>query len=166
MRFLTGIGSRETPIEIKSIIFDLAEKFAKSGYTLRSGGADGSDKFWEEAYDKCNGKKEIFLPWKNFNNNLSFLFHIPKDAYRVAQSVHPAWHKLSLGAKKLHARNIMQVLGADLKTPSELVICWTKHGDKTGGTRTAIILAERHEIPVFNLAKSKDIDTILKYAIK
>jgi len=44
-------------------------------------------------------------------------------------------------AKKLHGRNVKQVLGDDLKTPSDFLLCWTKEGKDVGGTRTAIVLA-------------------------
>ena len=47
-------------------------------------------------------------------------------------------------------RNVFQVLGADLKTPTEFIICWT---DKYGGTQQALRIAKSFSIPVFNLFK-------------
>lgn len=43
----TGIGSRETPAEILEIFEHLGAWFAKKGYTLRSGHADGADAAFE-----------------------------------------------------------------------------------------------------------------------
>jgi hypothetical protein len=161
MKYFTGIGSRACPIELKSIIFDLCKRLVDKGYILRSGGADGADSFFEEAYDQLKGTKEIYLPWKNFNDNKSELFKVSKEALELASTIHPVWSYCSFGAKKLHGRNCYQVLGYDLKTPSEFVICWTLDGKKAGGTRTAIVLAEKHNIPVYNLAVLKNLDNIL-----
>ncbi len=61
------------------------------------------------------------------------------------------------------ARNSHQVLGADLKSPVDFVICWTPDGCETerqrvwetGGTGQAIALADRWGVPVVNLAHGK-----------
>ncbi len=53
----------------------------------------------------------------------------------------------------MHARNAHQVLGQDLESPSLCVICWTPKGELKGGTRTAIVIAEQNDIPVFNFGK-------------
>ena len=72
-------------------------------------------------------------------------------ALEIAASVHPAWDKCSWWAKQLHARNVYQVLGKDLNTPSDLLVCWTKYGEEVGGTATAIKLAKLHNISVCNI---------------
>ncbi len=166
MSYITGIGSRSTPEEVKPIILSLAEVLVKKGFILRSGGAEGSDSFWEEAYDKFAGQKEIYLPWKKFAKNESPLYRIEKEAFDLASTIHPAWGRLSFGGKKLHARNCYQVLGLDLKTPSSLIICWTKDAEKVGGTRTAIMLAEKYNIPVYNLASKDVVDSIMEICQK
>ncbi len=74
------------------------------------------------------------------------------EARAIAASIHPAWHNCSDYAKGCHGRNIYQVLGRDLKTQVSFVICWTPEGKEIGGTRTAIVLAKRNKIPVYNLA--------------
>ena len=73
--------------------------------------------------------------------------------------------RLSQGALKLHLRNVNQVLGADLNTPSKFLICWAKmdkQGSPIGGTRTAWKIAEKYGIPCFNLAVEEDKNRILK----
>jgi hypothetical protein len=84
-------------------------------------------------------------------------------AKEIAATIHPAWHNCSDYAKGCHGRNVYQVLGEDLKTPVSFVICWTPEGKEVGGTRTAIVLAKRHKIPVYNLALMplKTIEKIL-----
>lgn len=149
--YYTGIGSRETPIAIGLKMSAIAKVLGEKGYILRSGGAEGADTFFEDGVP-LNSEKEIYLPWKKFNNNNSNLFVIDPNAFEIAKSIHPNWKTLSYGAKKLHARNVHQVLGLDLQTPSKFVICWTKKGESVGGTRTAIELARKYNVPVYNLA--------------
>lgn len=143
----TGIGSRETPTELKNDIKTIVEHLNKKGYTLRSGGAPGADSFFEEHAEK----KEIYLPWRGFNGNTSLLFNPTPEAFEMAQKYHPNWGRLSYGAKKLMARNCHQVLGLDLKSPTDFIVCWTKDGKATGGTGQALRMAEDLKIPVYNL---------------
>lgn len=149
-KFYTGVGSRDTPSNILSIFSDLACILSQRGYTLRSGAADGADTAFEYGCDLARGKKEIYLPWRNFMENESEHYHISNAAYKLASETHPAWDKCKTGAKKLHARNCYQVLGINLDTPSDFLICWTKGGEKVGGTRTAIVLAEKFDVAVYN----------------
>lgn len=153
-----GIGSRETPIELKNDIKTIVEHLNKRGYVLRSGGAPGADSFFEE----YSLKKEIFLPWRGFNGNSSLLFNPTPEAFTLAQKYHPNWGRLSYGAKKLMARNCHQVLGLDLKTPVDFIICWTKDGKATGGTGQALRMAEDLKIPVYNLFFKDTLDKIIK----
>lgn len=149
---ITGIGSRETPTEFLERMNRLAIAFARAGWLLRSGGADGADMAFEEAFRSQNGKMEIYLPWKNFNDNPSPLYDVCDRALEMASTIHPAWHNCSQGARLLHGRNCYQVLGKNLNDPSDVVVCWTKDGKPSGGTRTAILLAKSRIVPVINLA--------------
>ena len=47
-------------------------------------------------------------------------------AEQIASSVHPAWDRCNEYARKLHTRNVAQVLGADLKHHVDFLVCWTK----------------------------------------
>lgn len=161
---VTGVGSREITEKYKNRIIEIAKLLDKAGYTLRSGGAEGSDTLFEENMSK----KKIYLPWKNFNGNNSKRYMITKEALELASEIHPAFQYLSQGAQKLHARNCYQVLGYKLNHPSEMVVCYTKDGcnseasstKHTGGTRTAIVLADRNNIPIYNLKNDADYETI------
>jgi hypothetical protein len=115
---------------------------------------------FEEGCDRNLGQKEIYLPWKGFNGSRSPLYTPSPGAYVIAERFHPHYAMLSSAAKKLMARNSHQVLGQDLNTPSEFVVCWTPDGcstrasrtEATGGTGQAIAIADATGIPVFNLA--------------
>lgn len=150
-KFYTGVGSRSTPENILNDMTEIASILEQQGYILRSGGADGADSAFEKGVkDPLN--KEIYLPWWNFNNNHSKMWGVCDRAMEAARLIHPAFIHLSDGGKKLHARNIYQVLGKTMSSPSDFLICWTPEGKLSGGTRTAIKLAELRDIPVYNLA--------------
>jgi len=96
------------------------------------------------------------LPWRGFEGSASTLIVKDKRAFEIAEKYHPYWHNLSDGAKKLQARNSHQVLGADLNTPSDFIICWTKNGKGSGGTGQALRIAKAYDIPVFDAGKYDD----------
>lgn len=148
--YYTGIGSRECPSEICAKMTKLAKYLAGKKYILRSGGADGADKAFEQGV-WVPRLKEIYLPWKGFNGSNSLLFISHPDAEAIAKKYHPRWNDLGSGAKKLHTRNVHQILGKDLKTPSKFVICWTSDGKISGGTGQAMRIAKDMNIPIFNL---------------
>lgn len=162
-----GIGSRITPPDVMDLIQRAARRLSARGYTLRSGGADGADSAFEAGVP-TDGQKEVFLPWKGFNGNTSPFYRCTDEAMDLAASTHPGWKRMGMPAKKLMARNGFQVLGSELRSPVDFVLCWTKDGAEceaergpaTGGTRQAIALASRWLIPVFNL-KNNDALTRL-----
>jgi len=131
------------------------------GLVLRSGGASGADMAFESGV-KDPSNREIYLPWKGFNMNYSNLYGVDNAALEMAAKFHPAWDECSTGARELHARNCYQVLGRDLATPSRFIVCWTKGGKITGGTAQAWRIANANNIPVFNLARDKDLRIILE----
>ena len=73
---------------------------------------------------------------------------------RAAQ-YHPAWHRCSDAARKLHARNGGQILGPELDAPARVVICWTPNGELVGGTAQALRIAADHDVPVINLGDAQ-----------
>ena len=151
-KYYTGIGSRTAPGWALAVAFRLAGQMVKYGYILRSGGADGMDMAFEDGCYNANGESRIYLPWKGFNKNDSPYYNIDDDAMALAQSLHPNWGMLSQGARKLHARNVYQIVGHDWKYPTRCVICYSNEG--TGGTMQAVRLANQMGIPVIDLCTS------------
>lgn len=172
--YYTGIGSRRTPKEILVAFCYLGRELALRNYTLRSGGAEGADSCFEKGCDLVIGEKEIYLPWKGFNNNPSelFIYSNLKEAMQLAEKHHPYFNRLRPAARKLIARDGYQVLGKDLKTPSDFVICWTPGGSGEGGTGQAIRIARAYGIKVCDFGKypieqaMKIADGILTYVDK
>lgn len=140
MRYYAGIGSRETPGDVLVFMHSIAIHLG-SHAILRSGGAKGADRAFEEGCDENDlGKKEIFLAKD-----------CTPEALVMAANYHPAWDRCSEAARKLHGRNCMIMLGRNLDTPVSFVICWTKDGQESGGTGQAMRIALQHKIPVLNL---------------
>lgn len=170
-KYWTGVGSRTIPADITTLMNQIAQQLGKHNYILRSGGADGSDSAFEQGCDIVRGQKEIYLPWKNFNNNKSNLYIIPHKAAEIAAELcGDRWKYLKRPVQYLMSRNVMQVLGQSLNEPSQFLICWTDDGcvdfnqrtKETGGTGQAIALASISHIPIFNLKRKEDIDSINK----
>jgi len=169
-RIYAGVGSRETPEPIQKLMFKIAAILAKRGYILRSGAADGADKAFELGCVSAGGKKEIWLPWKGFNDYEDTGLYPNPGHFAKAEVALSHWAKLTQGAKRLHARNVGQVFGAHLEEPVDFVLCWTPDGattrdqctTKTGGTATAIKLASDANIPVINIAAYEDIQVLEK----
>lgn len=150
MKYYTGVGSRQTPQNICEAMTEAAKNLQQIGLGLRSGAADGADAAFERGVTDPS-MKQIFLPWKSFNNHDSH-FHEPMDrAYDLAAKHHPNWVHLKESVRRLHARNMHQVLGPDLKDHSLFVICWTPEGLIQGGTAMAIRVAQHHSVQILNL---------------
>lgn len=161
----TGIGSRKLPNQYYDLFVRLAQILSNKGYTCRSGGADGADSAFEEGSLLGRRTPEIYLPWKGFNDRNEggrlvhpFEFANWKEAQKIASTIHPYWSNLKSSYKDLHTRNVYQIIGKNLLTPSEFVVCWAEpEGDYVkGGTRTAVVLAKRLSIPVYNFYGKED----------
>lgn len=148
-KFYAGIGSRKTPQDVQEMMTAAAALLSEHDLILRSGGADGADTAFELGADPK--KKEIYLPWKGFNQNPSNIYGVSDEALHVASFFHPNWNNLKTSVRILMGRNSHQVLGPFLKHPVLFVLCWTPNGDGSGGTGQAISLAEANQIPVFDM---------------
>lgn len=164
--FYTGVGSRDITDEEWDNIESVA-KWLAQWFVMRSGKAHGSDSAFESGVDLSEHKdrKEIYIPWAGFEGNEIPGEVIPLDrpdsvnfaiTLKYAREIHPAFDRMKQGGKKLHQRNIHQVLGRDLGNPHPskfLLACSDedKNGDVKGGTRTAWMLAKKFDIPCFNI---------------
>ncbi|QYC52444.1 hypothetical protein [Salmonella phage SSBI34] len=134
----TGIGSRETPPEVISVMEDAGYRLARMGFILRSGKAAGADAAFQRGMQKyhveCHLKQqgctmaEIYIPWKGFKGGegLRDIYDITLETldrsypghadmrWDWVKEVHGGWERLSQGARKLHERNVHQLFGKDL----------------------------------------------------
>lgn len=169
MKF-AGIGSRKTPDQMISTIRELAAEAYSAGWTLRSGAAIGADAAWESAFPDS---KEIFLPWRGYEEHQSSLYQPSETAFKIASELHPGWEYMGKFPRMLMARNVHQILGHDLDDPVKFVACWTPDGCETfnqyyagraGGTGLAIALASMLEIPIYNISNPGRV-YMIKYHI-
>lgn len=117
--------------------------------------------------------KEIYQPWRNFNdietNGITHVVVADKaiisKAEKIASKIHPLWDNMKQGSRKMHTRNMFQVLGSNLDLKSDILICWAPIDGKsiTGGTRSAFELAKRLNIPCYNLIDQETREFFLKW---
>ena len=152
IKYYAGIGSRKTPPDMCAKMTAISTRLQKLGYVLRSGGAGGADKAFEDGVD-------------SFNTRVFRVIYTARDstpeAEKIAETIHPAWHNCNEYARKLHGRNCQIILGKNLTSPVKFVVCWV-NTRCLGGTRTGIVLARRHCIPVFNLFNPADEETLMQ----
>lgn len=167
------IGSRQLEqkqeyFEDIKLCYNVCMRLAQLGVTFTSGlceiGMDGiAQKAYSKAVDLGLAKESQFEVYvvDQYNIRKSTLprRHLAtvrnKDLISetecIASEVHPAWDRCNEWARGMHSRNCHQILGYDLQSPVDVVICWTPDGKIQGGTATAIRIAMKYDIPVFNL---------------
>lgn len=128
------------------------QKYTHLGKTLKGG--EGVLDHWDLPLDEVD--------WR-FPGNQDMRWDWVKE-------VHPAWDKLSPGARKLHERNIHQLFGIDLADAfikqSKFVLYYAledKKGNPKGGTATAVNLAKKTGIRTLNLLHNDNIDILEKF---
>lgn len=153
MPIYAGIGSRKTPSPILEAMTRIAAVLERQNWILRSGGADGADLAFENGVSNP-ANKVVYLPWRSFNNRQDWtgcVWNYMEEHEKIAAEHHPKWDFMRHGVRKLHTRNVAQVLGDDCRSPADAVVCWTPDGRDSGGTGQAIRIALAYKIPVFNL---------------
>ena len=167
------IGSRQLEqkqeyFEDIKLCYNVCMRLAQLGITFTSGlceiGMDGiAQKAYSKAVDLGLAKESQFEVYvaDQYNIRRSTLprKHLAivrnkdliSETERIASEVHPAWDRCNEWARGMHSRNCHQILGYDLQSPVDAVICWTPDGKIQGGTATAIRISMKYDIPVFNL---------------
>ena len=177
------IGSRQLEqkqeyFEDIKLCYNVCMRLAQLGITFTSGlcelGMDGiAQKAYSKAVDLGLAKESQFEVYvaDQYNIRRSTLprKHLAivrnkdliSETERIASEVHPAWDRCNEWARGMHSRNCHQILGYDLQSPVDAVICWTPNGAVVGGTATAIRLSMKAGIPIFNLGRP-DKDKVLE----
>ena len=170
------IGSRQLEqkqeyFEDIKLCYNVCMRLAQLGITFTSGlceiGMDGiAQKAYSKAVDLGLAKESQFEVYvaDQYNIRRSTLprKHLAivrnkdliSETERIASEVHPAWDRCNEWARGMHSRNCHQILGYDLQSPVDAVVCWTPDGKIQGGTATAIRISMKYDIPVFNLGVS------------
>lgn len=168
-RTYAGVGSRETPPVVLQAISALAARLSGRGWVLRTGLSPGADQAFCRGALAGRGAVELYLPWPGFEARalsggprppgVTVLRRPSRAAYALAARFQPRWSALTRPQRALLARDVHEVLGADLASPVRAVICWTADGsldgrgvfaDRTGQT---LRIARGHRVPVLNLSR-------------
>lgn len=151
-KIATLVGSREPPDDISRLAFVIGKNLSNIGVINRTGGAVGMDSNFAKFYNPI-----LIENYRPSNDQYDCIdvsrFDNYQEAYELTERIVPHFEHLDEVQKALHIRNCYQVLGRDLRSPSDILICWCRVscGVPMGGTRTAITLARMHKIPVYNL---------------
>ncbi len=171
-RYWTGVGSSTTPPDVQQTQTKIGECLARAGLILLSGGAVGSD----SAFERGVGDKHLIFYGNTRHKTLHGYASIPRGAGRVLIEDGPLaqraeqivqhvlepdhWRNITRNpfVRNLIRRNVFQVLGPQLNTPTEFLVCWAKpEGDSIhGGTKSAYELARLLGIPTYNLIDGND----------
>jgi hypothetical protein len=178
-KYWTAVGSREVPAAIADLQVLIGACMTSKGYILRSGNANGSDyNFQRGAQSVSPPHCDIYLPWASYNRELNKAgssYITPTDAQMEFAGglledtgVMPYYKSIkSEHAKKMHSRNVYQVIGVydQPREVSRVCIYYApldKDGNVMGGTRTAVGLSKYYEIPTFNLFVESEKAELLK----
>ena len=169
------IGSRELDKKIENHkyinqCYRVAYRLAELNVIFTSGLCkEGMDAYAQRAYSKA--LEEGKVTDKHFEVYVSNQAEIQKSPLpnahlarvmnmakidkitELAESVVGHWHNCGPYARGMHQRNVHQILGYELNDPVDAVICWTPNGNVVGGTATALKLAMKAGIPIFNLGR-------------
>ena len=168
---ITGIGARSTPESICELFTEIGQEIKERGWYVRSGHAEGADVAFERGAKKnCI----VYLPWGGFNKE-QLILGVPRtsplrdEVLEIVYKHEPYAKNLSNGVKLIKSRNVFQVLGEDLNTPSDIVICYTEEGVVEGGTGLAIKVAIDNRIPIINVGDpdtSSHLDEIIQEIVE
>lgn len=167
-KYYAGIGSRNTPPQILSLMTDLASRLEKLKWILRSGGALGADSAFQFGINNPDNQRIYTSNSMYEEGNVS-------DAWASVDRYHPNSRKLNGYVRELMARNYFQIMGKHSGIPSKFIICWTNSyetdeqgliKDASGGTGQAVRIAYANGITVYNLKHKEHLGRVLKFVDK
>lgn len=163
-----GIGNPKAPPNIVAKCTELGKYLDSKNFTLRTGGGNTEV---EEAFEATTENKELFLPWKKFNDKESKISHYDPCIAAIAQKLQPGYEGLEFWRQSFFNRTVGLMLGKNGKSPVRLLICWSQDGVEqakdrlatTGFIGIAISTAAQLRIPVFNLKNEDAVGRIKLY---
>lgn len=146
------VGRRDPMLAATDILRRLGRLIAAHGGVVVSGNAVGSDQAYAVGANAVDpALVELWLPWATYERSAARpgnVVRVVSDprCFRIAAEHHPAWDRLSQGARRLFARNVCIIERADL------VIAFPNHSKiGGGGTGHAMRMAEALQISLADL---------------
>lgn len=146
----------------------VAEYLRDKPFMLRTGGGNTEI---ENVFEKSTDNKELYLPWKNFNQKDSKIFRYDQHICDIARWQQPGYETVPLWQQSFFNRTVGVVLGKDGKSPVRFIIGWSydsvEHAihrtAKTGFIGVAVSVAALLKIPLFNLNNTDAFDRLKLY---
>lgn len=160
-------GNENLPEHPAMIIARIVPLFEKLGFTIRSGGLNGTD----EMVEKVASKTELHLPFKGFNKKESTSQFSNEICKEFARRVDPNIDDLSKVPKAILEKNPRLLFGRYLTAPVQLAIVWSPDGcerhhettPRSGNAGHIVKLATSSGIPVINLNRPDAEQRIMAY---
>ncbi len=174
-----GVGDPQTPDDIQRQMQRIAARLAHLGLRLRTTPMAGAHSAWlagtiaatSLGSQPVRERRELYLPWPSYAHQPQATVSSPtRQAESVARVIYPAYGTHDSAQRAVLATHIHLVLGADLHQPIDLLVCWTAEGAQTQAqadtstpTGIAIGVAQRWNIPVFNLQRPGRVAELFAY---
>lgn len=167
-----GIGNNDAPPEILQKMSLLSATLAAKGWTLRhTGDKDGAAVAFEQG---AGGQAEAYIAWKGFNDRQSEFIpprNVHPEVITLMKQYIPTFDNIKPGAHKVISRAVYAIIGKDLRSPAQFVVCWSADGAESAGEKTAktgfmgmpIALASNLKMPVFNLQKPDAMERLNRF---
>lgn len=172
MKTFAAVGRFSTSRNVIPIMSKILEPLSEKQYIMNTGGASGADDMFAEVYSGVFDKTvNIFLPWNGYNGiftnrNSSIIKNVfdsvPKRAFEIAESVDENWQNRTEATKGLYARNALIYLGSNLLSPVDFAIYFDDVPEyKDSGTQRGLRIAEKYNIPCFNVYDADSFDKVM-----
>lgn len=148
-----GLGSRVIPPEYQSACRHVAYVAAMYHVILRTNTNAGTSAVFEDSCFRCQGTRQIYLPYEGFNKRRHGVSALTGEHYEVASRAHPNWSACNQCAKKIHANTVSMLLGDNLNDKAGVLLTYTEKGIAQGSSGFAIHLAKGYDIPIINAGK-------------
>lgn len=162
--FVAAVGSREIRESEAETIVSIGKAIVANGHILKSGNAPGSDQKYAIGGNSVNPQKVyLYLPWKAFEKQYIVkgnivTYNIEQDDINLAKEACPYWSNLTIGQKKLMARN------SKIISQSHVVIARMNHGKANGGgTGHACRIADILKIKVIDISIENGPEEAFEY---
>ena len=158
------IGRRQITPEQRDSLEMIGAWVLEAGFLLSTGNAPGSDQAFARGANRIDPHRVVLhLPWPRFESdsickgNRVLVAGECRKYASVAETHHPAWSRLSQGARKLMTRNVSIVdsVVAVIALPNP-----ERAGD--GGTGQGMRVARAAGIPVIDLARRLNLELLGK----
>lgn len=181
-------GMNAIEISENMLVYQVIEKISTylnfKGYTLVVNSIEGIKNLFENGSEF---RKEIFIPFDGFNGkyntdvgvySLDFIgkvFSSSKErmckAINIARKFHPNFDQLDDKDKLTIVCCSYQILGLNLDTPVDFVVCYTLDGCESNTTCTketgvigqSISIAHYYNVPIFNLYNTQSVYRLKAY---